>query len=121
MIRKKFINIIKKIKAFFKDLRVKLWGFFASNGDYDMEEELINRRDEVIQRAIYAANRQFPPSLIESGFPELLKWVINPHISEFYLNYSPEEEGREKKALRAVYKILEGVENEENNKEVDKE
>ena len=84
---------------------------FFSPHDFAVENELINRRDEVIQRAIYAANRQFPPSLLESGFPEILKWVITPHITEIYANYSPESEKRERKASRAVYKILEGVEN----------
>jgi len=113
-------NKIKKIKPFFKDLRVRLWGFFSANGDLDIEEELINRRDEVIQRAIYAANRQFPPRLLESGFPDILKWVIVPHITEIYNSYSPESEKRERKASRAVYKILEGIEEKDKEESEDK-
>lgn len=108
------MSILTKIRDYIRKLRKGLWRIFAS--EVTMEDELINRRDEVIQRAIYAANHQLPESVIDGGFSEICKWIIMPHINEIYTPYSIYNDDRESRALRAVYKILEVVEKEEGDK-----
>lgn len=87
--------------------RIKEW--FRRKFIYNtpMVKRLGAQITEVLTRALYTINRKFPDWLLDKEFPDLIEWIVEPHLSEEWNEYIyvPPEEDRG--AERAVQKILE--------------
>ncbi|MFX0071899.1 MAG: hypothetical protein ACFFAO_12490 [Candidatus Hermodarchaeota archaeon] len=89
-------KIIVKIKNWLKKIKVRKL----------LIRDLIQRRDEVINRAKFAANRRFPEYLQEGRFPDLIEWIISPHIKKEWYPYRELNNKAVIDAKQTAYKIL---------------
>jgi len=106
-------KISHKLHNFYSIL--KLWYSTHFISDDKVIEELIKRRDEVVNRAISVANRTMPESL--ESIQDTMEWVVEPHL---YRNWNPYKlitAETERSALRTTYKIMEVKEKVEQEKE----
>lgn len=69
-------------------------------------EDLIKRREEVILRAKMIANKDVPESLINTGFADVIKWMITPHIEPTYEPYNQPEDSEVRGFQNTLMKIL---------------
>jgi len=73
-------------------------------------KELIERRNEVISRALTS----IPPEMLNRHFLEYKYWLIEPHIKKKYEKYAEvEAKESDRRVQQTIYKILEGAANEE--------
>lgn len=79
-------------------------------------KELINRRDEVIKRAKNLANRQIPQEFMDKDFPDIIEWVIIPHISESYQPYKKVEDDEVRGFSKLMGKLIYALGGKKNEK-----
>lgn len=73
-------------------------------------KELIRRRDEVIKRA----QMPIPTHLLNAPFTDYKIWLIEPHVHEKFIEeYEEKDDEGQRSGQLTVYKILNGVEDEE--------
>lgn len=70
-------------------------------------KELVNRREEVIRRAILIANKDVPEHLIELQLSDIIEWMIEPHIKEKFVEYNKPDD----KKVRGFQKVIQKVVN----------
>ena len=81
--------------------------------------ELIDRRDEVLRRAIMISNRNIPQFLMDEPLPKVLEWVVSPHIYKTWEKYAKIDVKELRGDQSLVYKIL-GAYSENREKKIER-
>jgi len=108
----------KKLRIFLSLLRLRMTEpitrrILTKKAEKAILSQLMERKDEVIKRAISVANRTLPDYLVDMSMADILEWIITPHIHAKYEPYIITKDAQERGALRAVHSILKQIKDED--------